>query len=1000
MRVYADGRLTDRFQTADSPSSVQDQIDQDGQDPLGTTLAVMFDQHAENVLDSGAQNDFTPVTPITLKTGTDSTIPGYDEDTHVIYASKVLSYQITQRTLATYADNCVVMELDVLNTGSTSLTGGKLFYMLDIDVAYHEIDDLGYYDPARRLVYLIDGNTNSTWAGFAMGVSLLQGEWGGYAVNGDNIYGSNSYPTSRNDIRAEILNPRNSINDGNNDVIWIIANLPNLSPGATTPLAFGLCAKNGENEEEAQDNLNDIFNKLAALSVVKTATPVTGSPVAVGQPITYQIAISNTGFRPVYNLVVTDIVPASTDLVDYNTTHGSITVNNGVVTANIGQLAPASDTVNLTLVVRPWLTATHGTIISNQAFIHSTPIVTATNIVTHQVINIPSLAVTKVGNPPSVVQAGQTLTYTIVVVNQGPGYATGVTVSDPLPANTQFISDSIRLSPAGIGTVGATPPLLASEIVITPGRSVTVTFAVRVNSPLANGTIITNIASVTADQQPTPLPSTVTHTVVATPVVNVVKTGPAVANVGDTVIFTFTVTNGGNTLLRVLDVVDNYAGPAARVSGDTDGDNWLDLAESWTYIADYTIPAAAPAALTNTVTVTAADTFNTATVATATHTMDIQFSPVLTLAKTGPVAARVGETVTFTFTVSHGEGSDGSALQNVVVSDNYAGTATLAGGDDNGNGLLEANEVWTYTAPHTIQPHNPNPLVNTGIVRGRDRDNELVVATARHTTTLTGFAPTLYVDKDGPETARVGQTAVFTFYVINLTEPALKKFNLDFVGIAAVLGDGSPISQISASDNVAGPGTYVSGDSNANNKLDGGEQWIYTASYIIRTTDPDPLVNTVTVFGQDQEGDSLIGYDTFETNLPQSAVLRIAKTAPVTVTAGQTVIFWFSTSHAAGSDRSPVHTLWVNDTMVGPGTYVNGDTNGNKLLEWGETWTYRASYRVPLLAPSPLIGISTVTGKDKDNKLITASSIHSTVVTTSTNPGSNPSFFLPIVAKN
>jgi hypothetical protein len=86
--------------------------------------------------------------------------------------------------------------------------------------------------------------------------------------------------------------------------------------------------------------------------------------------------------------------------------------------------------------------------------------------------------------------------------------------------------------------------------------------------------------------------------------------------------------------------------------------------------------------------------------------------------------------------------------------------------------------------------------------------------------------------------------------------------------------------------------------------------------------------------------------------------------------------------------------------MVGPGTYVNGDTNGNKLLEWGETWTYSASYKVPLLTSGPLIGLSTVTGKDKDNKLITASSIHSTAVTTPTNPGSNPPLFFPFIAKN
>ncbi len=851
MRVFADGRLSNRFMTADGPTSTRNQIDQDGLDPAGTTIAILFNQHAITDVDVGVLGDFVPTKPITLDTV--STIPGYNEDTHAIYASRVLSYQVTQRTLATYADNCVVMELDIQNTGSISLTGGRLLYMVDIDAAHNATGDLGFYDATRRMVFITDLNVGSSLPGFAMGISLLQGTWAGYAVNGVNTFTpSGPYPTQKADIRAQMLNPANSINNGNNDVAWIVAGLPDLSPGQPTPLAFGICAQNGMTETEAGENLGETFSTVARLSAVKTAIPTPGSFVVAGEPITYRIAITNTGTRPVFNLVVTDTVPAFTDLLSYNTSRGSITVTDDVVRVDIDRLNPADDPVILTLVVSPWLTATPGAIISNQAFVRSEPIITATN--------------------------------------------------------------------------------------------------------------------------------TVAHTIIGTPVVAISKTGPASASAGETVVFTFTVSNAGNTPLQVQNVEDNVAGPAVRIGGDENGDNWLDLTENWVYTASYTIPLTSPELLTNMVTVTAVDSVNVTTIATATFTTHINFVPVLTMTKTGPLTATVGQTVNFTFTVRHGAGSDGSPVRNVVVSDNYAGTATRIGGDGNGNDWLDAAEVWTYTVSYTIQARNPNPLVNMGTVRGRDGGNQLVTATASHTTTLSGFAPVLYVDKDGPAAARIGQTVVFTFNVINLTEPAIIKFNLDIVAIAAILGDGSAISDISVSDDVAGPGIYSGGDLNGNNKLDGGERWIFTASYTILDTDPDPLLNTVTVTGLDQEGDGLAGYDTFSTSIIHTASLDLRKTAPITATAGETTAFTFAVSHAAESDGSPVHSVTVSDSLAGPAGYTGGDTNGNMLLDAGETWIYLADYRVPREISGLLVGVGTVSGRDIDNKLITASSTYSTLI--------------------
>jgi hypothetical protein len=129
MRVFADGRISNQF----FDYNPRNQIDQDGGDPYATMIAILFDQHSSDNVDVGAQGEFSPTTPITLNTA--SSIPGYSEDSYVVYASRVLSYQVTQRTLATTTNNCVIMELVINNTGSVTLTGGKLLYMVDIDVA-------------------------------------------------------------------------------------------------------------------------------------------------------------------------------------------------------------------------------------------------------------------------------------------------------------------------------------------------------------------------------------------------------------------------------------------------------------------------------------------------------------------------------------------------------------------------------------------------------------------------------------------------------------------------------------------------------------------------------------------------------------------------------------------------------------------------------------------------------------------------------------------------
>ncbi len=99
------------------------------------------------------------------------------------------------------------------------------------------------------------------------------------------------------------------------------------------------------------------------------------------------------------------------------------------------------------------------------------------------------LSITKTASPEPVM-VGQDLTYTIVVANDGPQDATGVTVVDTLPEGVTFVSASEGCTPPADGTVTCTVGDLAS------GNVATITIVV---TPDVEGTI-TNTAVVSGNE--------------------------------------------------------------------------------------------------------------------------------------------------------------------------------------------------------------------------------------------------------------------------------------------------------------------------------------------------------------------------------------------------------------------------------------------------------------------------------------------------------------------
>ena len=99
------------------------------------------------------------------------------------------------------------------------------------------------------------------------------------------------------------------------------------------------------------------------------------------------------------------------------------------------------------------------------------------------------LVLTQTG--PASACVGSTITYQLTLKNQGPNSATGVVLTDLLPAETSYVTGS-----ATAGELAGTGPVKLDLGNLAPGASVGVTLTVRLNSS-GSGTVL-NSASVTA----------------------------------------------------------------------------------------------------------------------------------------------------------------------------------------------------------------------------------------------------------------------------------------------------------------------------------------------------------------------------------------------------------------------------------------------------------------------------------------------------------------------
>ena len=313
------------------------------------------------------------------------------------------------------------------------------------------------------------------------------------------------------------------------------------------------------------------------------------------------------------------------------------------------------------------------------------------------------LSVTKADSPDPVI-AGTNLTYTITVMNAGPNTATSAAMTDTLPAGTTFVSMSQGSGPAATLTtpaVGGTGMVAATWASLLAGASATFTLVVNVSASAADGSIITNSATVvsaTADPNLANNLDTETTTVVAQADLAVTKAdSPDPVIAGTNLTYTITVTNNGPAAASVVTMADTIpanttfvsmsqgSGPAATLTTPAVGGTgtvtatWASLAAGAT--ATFTLVVNVNSGTPNGTTIA-----NTATLTSPTvepnpaNNVDTEATAVgagadLAVTKTDspdPVAA--GSTLTYAITVAS---AGPAAASTVTLSDAVPGNTTF-----------------------------------------------------------------------------------------------------------------------------------------------------------------------------------------------------------------------------------------------------------------------------------------------------------------------------------
>jgi len=171
------------------------------------------------------------------------------------------------------------------------------------------------------------------------------------------------------------------------------------------------------------------------LSATKTSKPESGVSVKPGETITYTINVINPRAIPAEGVKVIDAVPAGTTLKDAN----GATVNGEKLEWILDVPARESKSVSFSVTVNDSVSGTNN--LANVAYVEfTTPGIEAPSTINTNTVAHSYISAVKTSSVPAetVLDAGDSVTYTISLANNGSADAYDIAVSDKIPAGLTF----------------------------------------------------------------------------------------------------------------------------------------------------------------------------------------------------------------------------------------------------------------------------------------------------------------------------------------------------------------------------------------------------------------------------------------------------------------------------------------------------------------------------------------------------------------------------------
>jgi uncharacterized repeat protein (TIGR01451 family) len=326
----------------------------------------------------------------------------------------------------------------------------------------------------------------------------------------------------------------------------------------------------------------------ADLAATNTATP---NPVLAGSNITYTQVVTNNGPLDAVNAVFTEQVPTNTTFQSLAHPAGWLcntpAVNGtGTITCTDPDVAKSA-AGTFTLAVQVLASTGWGTQIVDVANVTSgtsDPNLANNSATATTSVTLSTMADDSITNTPSAtsVPAGSNITYTQVVTNNGPAASPNTSVTESLPANTSFVSATAptgwacslitTTTPNTINCAETTAPALPS------GNTATITVVVTVTAGTANGTIITDTASVVSGVED---PNTANNNATA----NVTVASATQADLAVTSTASPNPVTDGNNISYAQVVTNN--GPATVTAGNA---TFTDTIPTNTTFVSFTVP--------------------------------------------------------------------------------------------------------------------------------------------------------------------------------------------------------------------------------------------------------------------------------------------------------------------------------------------------------------------------------------------------------------------------